>query len=241
MGFIGTLFGFGSICLFVYCFKKIKNRKEAIYRIASIGGGAVLVLIVSLIIVNNGTTTEDKEGGWVLIFFYGLCFSWRIVLDIIFILRDKEFLEIKTIKEYIDDETQQRFEIGSTRIVEISRANVICLKGYAVPLEKEMISSTNIESLKEEVALCSKCNFQLFPEDKICPQCMHDVSNETKPLKIDAPTIQRTTQPLIKRKQSDKQPLSKKDKLLELKSIFDEGLITEQDYEVARRKILEIE
>ncbi len=61
---------------------------------------------------------------------------------------------------------------------------------------------------------------------------MHDVSNETKSLKLQAESLTKT-------KQNEKISLSKRDKLLELKSLFDDGLITEQDYEVARRKIID--
>ncbi|MCL2676015.1 MAG: hypothetical protein FWE84_05500 [Firmicutes bacterium] len=35
----------------------------------------------------------------------------------------------------------------------------------------------------EETSLCSKCGFKIFPEDKVCPSCGHNVSNETKPFK----------------------------------------------------------
>lgn len=61
---------------------------------------------------------------------------------------------------------------------------------------------------------------------------MHDVSNETKSLKLQAESLTKT-------KQNEKISLSKRDKLLELKNLFDDGLITEQDYEVARRKIID--
>lgn len=140
--------------------------------------------------------------------------------------------EIKIIKEHKDAESQKLFKVGSIQTVENSQANELYSKGYAVPVEKEIISSVNIEDRKEEASQCSKCNFKIFPEDRICPNCMHDVLNETKSLKLQA-------QSLTKTKQNEKISLSKRDKLLELKNLFDDGLITEQDYEVARRKIID--
>ena len=98
------------------------------------------------------------------------------------------------------------------------------------------------EKSSAEASLCSECGFQIFPENKICPNCQHDVSNETKPF-VNETTVNEPIQkqPQIAVEPKNPEFIKKKEKLQELKELYDEKLITGQDYEIARRKIIESE
>lgn len=77
---------------------------------------------------------------------------------------------------------------------------------------------------------CTKCGAVIDSETKFCPACGAEVERcDSVPQTIEVPQSQNTSQ-----------PLTNKEKLLQLKALLDEGLISQDDFNKKKSEILGI-
>lgn len=88
-----------------------------------------------------------------------------------------------------------------------------------------------------DVMYCLNCGFEIYLEDKMCSNCGKIVAKNLKPLVVqtEEPEKNKTHIKKEKGKNIDK---SIKIKLLELNELFEERLISQQEYDKKRTEIL---
>jgi len=88
-----------------------------------------------------------------------------------------------------------------------------------------------------DVMYCLNCGFEIYPEDKMCSKCGKIVVKNVKPLVVqtEEPEKNKTHSKKDNGKTIDK---SIKIKLLELNELFEEKLISQQEYDKKRTEIL---
>ena len=74
-------FGAFIVALFSACFRKLKTRAQTAARLV------VLLIIAAIILIVEFTV--DIGDDWMMIAFYILFFGWRMVVDIVQIIRNK--------------------------------------------------------------------------------------------------------------------------------------------------------
>ena len=77
MGAFGAFF----VALFSLCFRKLKTRAQTVSRLIVLLI-AFSIFIIVILIVGNLT-------GWNIFFIFALLFGWRMVVDIVLIIRNK--------------------------------------------------------------------------------------------------------------------------------------------------------
>ena len=77
MGALGSLI----VMLFSLCFRKLKTRKDTKTRLIIL---TVVAAIFALIVWIVGDAT-----GWGVFFLFALLFGWRMIADIVLLIRDK--------------------------------------------------------------------------------------------------------------------------------------------------------
>ena len=74
-------FGAFIVALFSACFRKLKTRAQTAVRLIVLLVIAAIILVVELV--------ADIGDDWMMIALYTLFFGWRIIADVIQILRNK--------------------------------------------------------------------------------------------------------------------------------------------------------
>jgi len=146
---------------------------------------------------------------------------------------------IKIIKEIEDPKTREMYQVGCEYSIKKVDAKWLCDNGYAVETVKEASANTNS-------TVCGECGYKIlqrFSDEKWCRNCGNKLDNKkqstatpkentSQEVKVRRTSVAETTKPVVTAK-------TKKEKLIELREFFEEGLITEKDYEISRRKIID--
>ena len=125
---------------------------------------------------------------------------------------------------------------------EIKRKNASSYKNNNEVIKERLYCPNCYAEVNKEDLFCGECGYQLKVEEEIEPTPIEKITQakQTKLVKEKVKEIKEKVKEKVKEIKSPPETTSTKEQLKEYKQLFDEGLISEEEYKALKKKALNL-